>query len=198
MTMNNILIAYSSNFRNLNLFQSKALKLLENLENYSITALNDPNRLIELSFTNSKNLEINKKQSSREIKKTLSNHQYAIFFWDGTELEQYIYTANILKIKSRTISVETTKVANKDKGEEYEVYIGRGTPWGNPFAIGDDGMSREDVIEKYKTYFNETYLNDPKKLNELKSLKNKILGCHCKPAACHGDIIATYLNTLED
>ena len=198
MTMNNILIAYSSNFRNLKLFQSKALKLLENLENHSITALNDPNGLVELSFTNAKNLEINKKQSLREIKKTLSNHQYAIFFWDGTELEQYIYTANILKIKSRTISVETTKVANKDKGEEYEVYIGRGTPWGNPFAIGDDGMSREDVIEKYKTYFNETYLNDPKKLSELKSLKNKVLGCHCKPAACHGDIIATYLNTLED
>lgn len=195
--MNNILIAYSSNFRNLKLFQSKTSKLLDNLENYSITALNDPNGLVESSFTSPTNLRINNKKSIREIKKILSDYQYAIFFWDGSEIEQYIYTANILKIKSRTISIETTKVANKDKGEEYDIYIGRGTPWGNPFAIGDDGMSREDVIEKYKAYFNETYLNDPKKLNELKSLKNKILGCHCKPASCHGDIIATFLNSLE-
>lgn len=25
-------------------------------------------------------------------------------------------------------------------------------------------------------------------------LRGKVLGCHCKPLACHGDILADYLN----
>ncbi len=201
MTMKNkILIAYSSNFRNLNTFRQKTLKLIENIENYSITAINDTNNLINSVFSKEVETEAITKnnQTFRDIKKIMRGHQYAIFFWDGTELEQYIYIANLLKIKCRTVTVETTKIINKDKGEEYDIYIGRGTPWGNPYAIGDNGMTREDVIEKYKLYFKETYINNPSKLKELKSLKNKRLGCHCKPAACHGDVIAEFLNSLDD
>ena len=31
------------------------------------------------------------------------------------------------------------------------VYVGRGSPWGNPFVIGKDG-TREEVIEKFKQF----------------------------------------------
>ncbi|QBC45689.1 hypothetical protein C1H71_09295 [Iodobacter fluviatilis] len=102
-----------------------------------------------------------------------------------------------MKISNRIIAVEVTEVANKDVGDKYDVYIGRGTPWGNPFPIGEDGMSREDVINKYRLYFEKEILTDPIKRKNILSLKGKILGCHCKPLPCHGDVIAEYLNTFK-
>lgn len=64
------------------------------------------------------------------------------------------------------------------------VYIGRGSKWGNPFRIGKDG-NRQEVIEKYKQYL----LKNKYLLSCLPELKNKTLGCFCKPLACHGDIL---------
>lgn len=194
----NIFIAYSSNFRNKKTFSEKVEKILSAIEDFSITTTIDHNSLIKEKFKNKQITETGKNQTIREIKKTLSKSNYFIAFWDGTEIDQYIYIANLLKIKSRIITIETTRAVNKDRGEEYDVYIGRGTPWGNPFAIGDEGMTREEVIEKYKIYFKETFLENPAKLKELKSLKNKRLGCHCKPAACHGDVISNFLNSIDD
>lgn len=75
------------------------------------------------------------------------------------------------------------------KKSEYEVYIGRGSIWGNPFEIGKDG-TRKQVIEKYEEYL----LNNPNLLIKLPELKNKVLGCWCSPLACHGDILVKYAN----
>ena len=88
-----------------------------------------------------------------------------------------------------------TKVVNCKK-EKYDVYIGRPSPFGNPFIIGRDG-TREDVIRKFKNKF---YLWISLKGNYYQSilkLKGKTLGCYCKPLACHGDIIVEYLNKNE-
>lgn len=41
-----------------------------------------------------------------------------------------------------------TTVVNRHKAS-YDVYVGRGTKWGNPFEIGKDG-TRLEVIEKYR------------------------------------------------
>jgi len=76
-----------------------------------------------------------------------------------------------------------TKVVNL-KEEKYDVYIGRGSKWGNPFRIGRDG-NREQVIRKYK----EWILTMPDLLNHLHELKGKRLGCFCSPAPCHGDVL---------
>lgn len=86
-----------------------------------------------------------------------------------------------------------TSIVNKYKSP-YEVYIGRGSIWGNPFVIGKDG-SREEVIEKYSSFFNNKISNDVLFLNQTLNLKNKILGCFCKPLACHGDVIVEYLES---
>lgn len=70
------------------------------------------------------------------------------------------------------------------KREPYDVYIGRGSKWGNPFVIGKDG-TREEVIEKYRQYIlSKTFL-----LESLHELKGKTLGCWCAPKACHGDVL---------
>ena len=71
----------------------------------------------------------------------------------------------------------------------YDVYIGRGSKWGNPFRIGKDG-TREEVIKKYKRYL----LKNKKLLSSLGELRGKWLGCYCKPLACHGDVLAELCN----
>ena len=84
----------------------------------------------------------------------------------------------------------TTKVVNKYK-EPYEVYIGRGSKWGNPFVIGKDG-NRDDVCDKYEAYL----LSNQTLLDALPELKDKKLGCFCKPQRCHGDLLAKLADGL--
>lgn len=78
-----------------------------------------------------------------------------------------------------------TKVVHCKK-ENYDVYIGRPSKWGNPFSIGPDG-DRTEVIDKYKEHLrsNPDLIEDAR--NEL---KGKTLGCWCAPNLCHGDILA--------
>lgn len=77
------------------------------------------------------------------------------------------------------------RVINLSRREEkYDVYVGRGSKWGNRFIIGKDG-SREEVISKYRKWI----LENDKLLNCLNELKGKVLGCYCKPLACHGDVL---------
>lgn len=66
----------------------------------------------------------------------------------------------------------------------YDTYIGRGSIFGNPFIIGVDG-SRSDVLMKYMQYA----ISNKTIMSQLYTLDNKILGCHCKPKKCHGDIL---------
>ena len=88
-----------------------------------------------------------------------------------------------------------TTVVNKKK-EEYDIYIGRGSIWGNPFHIGKDG-TREIVINKYKSYFYHKIHRDESFRLETLKLKGKRLGCFCKPQACHGDVIKEYIESLS-
>jgi hypothetical protein len=79
-------------------------------------------------------------------------------------------------------------VVNVDH-EDFDVYIGRGTKWGNKYRIGVDG-TREECIQKFKIDFE----NNPRlQLEVIKELQGKILGCHCKPLPCHGDVIVSFL-----
>ena len=70
------------------------------------------------------------------------------------------------------------------RNEKADVYIGRGSKWGNPFRIGADG-TRADVIRKYRDYI----LKRQDLLNSLGELIGKRLGCYCAPLACHGDVL---------
>jgi hypothetical protein len=80
-------------------------------------------------------------------------------------------------------------VANKAKGEPFDVYIGRPSKWGNPFVIGRDG-TREEVIQKFEEYLD----GSPELLADLHELKGKTLGCFCSPKACHGDVLSRRAN----
>ncbi len=85
-----------------------------------------------------------------------------------------------------------TIVVNKYKSK-YSVYIGRGSKWGNPFVIGRDG-TREEVIEKYEKYLR----SNSDLMASLSELKGEVLGCFCKPQACHGDVLVKLLGESND
>lgn len=87
-----------------------------------------------------------------------------------------------------------TPLVNIKHNSKYDVYIGRGSPYGNPFRIGIDG-TREQVILKYLKYLK----NNPALVNKIKSeLPGKTLGCWCKPELCHGEVIIAFIEGNED
>lgn len=84
------------------------------------------------------------------------------------------------------------KVYNKYHGDAPSgaVYIGRPSPWGNPFQIQGD-HTREQVIETYRDYVE----NNPELITLIKqNLRGKDLVCFCAPKACHGDILLEIAN----
>ena len=90
-----------------------------------------------------------------------------------------------------------TKVVNINK-EDYDVYIGRDGKglngyFGNPFKLLP-GQESGDTLDAYSQYFFNKLENDPEFRRKVNTLKNKKLGCFCKPKKCHGDIIVEYLN----
>lgn len=68
------------------------------------------------------------------------------------------------------------------------VYIGRGSEWGNPYVIGEDG-TRADVIVKYKRLLWNFIKSGSITKEDLIRLDSKKLACYCAPLACHGNII---------
>ena len=78
------------------------------------------------------------------------------------------------------------------KKEAYDVYIGRPSIWGNPFALGWAG-DRTAVIAKYR----EWILTQPHLLAQLHTLRGKRLGCWCFPKECHGHVLIELINLIE-
>lgn len=90
-----------------------------------------------------------------------------------------------------------TRVVNLSK-EPYDVFIGRGSKWGNPFTHIKDKTTladvivdtREEAIECYRKYLEGNQVL----LDSLDELEGKTLGCYCKPKSCHGDILLEFLS----
>lgn len=94
---------------------------------------------------------------------------------------------------------ETTVANIRDGWPENGIYIGRAGHgldgyFGNPFEIGRDG-NRDAVLVRYRRYLDQRLASgDIEFIRRLHALRGKVLVCFCKPLACHGDVIAEYLN----
>lgn len=77
------------------------------------------------------------------------------------------------------------------------VYIGRGSPLGNPYVIGQHG-TREEVIEKYGPYLRQRLIQRDLAIEKaLRSLtEHSRLLCFCHPRPCHGGWINYYHQKL--
>ena len=82
------------------------------------------------------------------------------------------------------------------KKEEFDVYVGRGSRWGNPYSHKEGTLaehvvgSRTEAIQKFEEYL----LSNEELMGSLEELRGKTLGCWCKPKSCHGDILIKYAN----
>lgn len=77
--------------------------------------------------------------------------------------------------------------------EPYDTMIDRTTMFGNRHYICAT-CTREQSIERFRKDFNERMETDPDYRRHILALAGLTLGCWCKPKACHGDVIAEYLN----
>lgn len=188
-----VLIAYPQAFSCYAKFERKLSSILSNFSQFYIAYLTDDNNFINKHLSSDQ--RVNDALISSIDEEHLGSITHAIIFDDGVTFNHLIENAMKGGIESRIINTEITKVVNIDKGEAHDIYIGRGSDWGNPYALGFDG-DREEVIRKYQYDFERGFLKSSKE--DALSLKGKILGCHCKPAACHGDVLANYLNSLDD
>ncbi len=95
-------------------------------------------------------------------------------------------------------SVNNTKVVHFKK-EDYDVYIGRlpggkYNKWAYPKELRDSfpkGTPRKQIVDAYRDYV----LSKPELIKDLCEIKDKVLGCWCKPSkSCHGDILVELIS----
>lgn len=83
------------------------------------------------------------------------------------------------------------------KKEAFDVYIGRPSPFGNPYVLQTES-DRKKVIDMYREYFYERVEIDPEFRSKVLKLRGKVLGCYCAPKPCHGDVIVEWLSTHDN
>lgn len=186
--MSILFIDYRNEFNCFEKFRRKVLFLIKNIKVTEFIYLNDYRSFIS-KLANEENIKFS-------INNEIECADYALIFKDRRdEIKNYGFNQ---KTKIKIINLDLTLVVNKDRGDVFDVYIGRGTIWGNPYQIGIDG-DRDEVIRKYKYDFDKKYLKPFEKIEEnITKIQGKIIACHCKPYACHGDIIADYINSIDD
>jgi len=84
----------------------------------------------------------------------------------------------------------------------HDIYIGRElyypkaifslSKWHNPFRVKEIGLKKS--LELYEKHIRNTI----RLWNALHELKNKVLGCWCKPNPCHGDILIKLLKEKSE
>ncbi|MBF0192562.1 MAG: DUF4326 domain-containing protein [Magnetococcales bacterium] len=198
--MNKVLILYPAEFNCYPKFARKTSRILQNLKNYSVVFPADANHLIRRYFENLYEVSLIEHADWNS-----DNISHAIIFDDGEVFTNELKILKAAEIKIREIHINVTRVINIKKEKlhtgvvstsNYE-YIGRGSYWGNPYSMYEAGETRDEVIRKFAYDFEcDKFPN--KKKSEVYKLAGKRLGCFCKPEACHGDVLANYLNSWDD
>jgi hypothetical protein len=102
------------------------------------------------------------------------------------------------------------RVINLNRTREPHIYIGRGSDFGNPFYIGMDVDRAIALLENVGSPYTHKILFDgpllrakaiechrcwviaqPERIAYIRAQHrgaDKVLGCYCKPRACHGDV----------
>ena len=71
------------------------------------------------------------------------------------------------------------------------VYVGRPSPWGNPFPVASD---RAGAIAKFRAFAEERLANNPGWLDPLRDAE--VLTCWCAPLPCHADVLIELIDKL--
>jgi hypothetical protein len=89
-------------------------------------------------------------------------------------------------------------VVNIRDGGDYDVFIGRPGPWGNPYTHLTGTRAQhvvgtvEEAIELYRLWLRARLCaGEPGLVEALAALQGQRLGCFCAPGPCHGDVLAS-------
>lgn len=84
------------------------------------------------------------------------------------------------------------------------VYVGRPSPWGNPFSHLPSRMpgvivvaTRREAIERFEQWLDTHPAGRKILARAMVELKGKHLVCHCAPAPCHADVLLRRVNPKE-
>ena len=96
--------------------------------------------------------------------------------------------------KTRVVHVNSEEWKNTPEADR--VYIGRAMPrrgfkasfWQNMNRITDQ-VDRSEAIARYRHDVTQSEWH----MSRLEELRGKVLGCWCKPEACHGDVLVELL-----
>ena len=107
-----------------------------------------------------------------------------------TNLEDWMRDLNNEYIgRGRVVFIKNEETGKRERIPE------KASEFANPFKIGKDG-TREEVIKKYEKYIMDKVENEEGMKEKLITMKNKKLGCWCKPEPCHGDVLLSIVNKL--
>jgi len=200
--MTTLLILYPASFASKSKFDRKVDRIVGQMDSFEIVYTDDRKNFIKDRFADDKRV-----QSICKVE-DLANAgdvTHAIIFDDGEEFVSERERLEQAGTKMRWVRTPITRVVNITREPQYKnmkctpeyEYIGRGSYWGNPYSMHENGDSREEVIRKYKFDFeHECFPNiDTARVHEL---AGKRLGCFCKPAVCPGEVLADFLNSYDD
>jgi hypothetical protein len=98
------------------------------------------------------------------------------------------------------------EIVNVHEFKGDHVYVGRGSPLGNPFSNRSSNFetvkvsSRDEAIDQYRIWLKEQLkFNTPQTraiaecVAKLVANKKIVLGCFCTPLRCHAEVIAEFL-----
>lgn len=203
MTSACVLIQYPALFNCYSKFERKISRILSRMDGFSVVYFEDVRGFIHRMIDGDTRVTSIAKIDS------LKSVTHAILVDDGSEFLSLAGEFKKNGIIVRRVQVPITRVLNIKKETKYQSvkstpeyeYIGRGSDWGNPYAIfdgsPDEGVStRDEVIAKFKYDFERGFLKKNKE--DALTLIGKKLGCFCKPQSCHGDVIAEFLNSYDD
>ena len=199
--MNKVLVIYPALFNCYEKFKRKVVRVIQNLDAPCLIVTGDHNHLIS-KISQELSLDF---ECLPTFEKALEIISHAIVFDDGEEFVEEVKALKKEGVPLRIIRIAITRVINIKKETEYQnykstptyEYIGRGAYWGNPHSMYEEGDDREEVIRKYKYDFDFDKFPHIDKAEVFK-LAGKRLGCFCKPAVCHGDVLADFLNSWDD
>ena len=87
--------------------------------------------------------------------------------------------------------INKTSVVNIHHKVPYDLYIGRGSIWGNPFSHMENSKAlvitetREEALLMHEEWIK----TQPELLSRLHEIDGKRLGCFCSPLPCHGETL---------
>ena len=102
-----------------------------------------------------------------------------------------------------------TTVVNKRardfRSNPNQIYIGRGSQWGNPFThlplektkAKWQVKTEEESMTSYEAWIREKLAKDPILRAQLFGLDGHELVCYCKRRPCHGDILVKLIEELK-